>query len=252
MTVQDLLRHTAGLVYAPPIGNGPIPEAYRDANVGNRDEHLAEMVTKMSKLPLAHQPGKVWEYSMATDVLGRIIEVVSGMELDRFIEERVTEPLGMTVDRLLRHARPNVTGSPSRRTIRRPESGRRCSTPRKSRSGCRAAAAWCRPHPTTCTLCKMLLHGGRLGNTRLLSQSTVKSDDVQCAEAGDRIRRRSSRALEISGRRRPWDKASASASRCARPPGQNPLPGSVGNILLDRRLWHDVFCRSQNRSWLSS
>jgi len=53
------------------------------------------MVTKLSKLPLAHQPGEVWEYSMAVDVLGRIIEVVSGTTLDRFVEDRVTKPLGM-------------------------------------------------------------------------------------------------------------------------------------------------------------
>src|SRR6202165_5553607 len=56
MTVQDLLRHTAGLVYPPPIGNGPVSDAYRDANVLDRNTTLAEMVTKISKLPLAHQP----------------------------------------------------------------------------------------------------------------------------------------------------------------------------------------------------
>src|SRR5260370_36015682 len=54
------------------------------------------MVTKISKLPLANQPGEVWEYSAAVDVLGRIIEVVSEMDLDRFVEERVTKPLGMS------------------------------------------------------------------------------------------------------------------------------------------------------------
>ena len=59
-------------------------------------ETLAEMVTKLSKLPLANQPGEVWEYSMATDVLGRVVEVVSGMDLDRFLEERIAKPLGMT------------------------------------------------------------------------------------------------------------------------------------------------------------
>jgi CubicO group peptidase (beta-lactamase class C family) len=96
MTVQDLLRHTAGLVYPPPIGNGPVSNAYRDANVLDRNTTLAEMVTKISKLPLANQPGEVWEYSAAVDVLGRIIEVVSGMDLDRFIEERITKPLGMS------------------------------------------------------------------------------------------------------------------------------------------------------------
>ena len=55
MTVQDLLRHTAGLVYPPPIGNGPVSDAYRDANVLDRNTTLAEMVTKISKLPLANQ-----------------------------------------------------------------------------------------------------------------------------------------------------------------------------------------------------
>jgi CubicO group peptidase (beta-lactamase class C family) len=80
MTVQDLLRHTSGLVYPPPIGNGPVSDAYKDANVLDRNTTLAEMVTKLSKLPLAHQPGEVWEYGVSVDVLGRVIEVVSGMD----------------------------------------------------------------------------------------------------------------------------------------------------------------------------
>ena len=101
MTVQDLLRHTAGLVYPPPIGNGPVSDAYRDANVLDRNTTLAEMVTKISKLPLAHQPGEVWEYSAAVDVLGRVIEVVSGMDLDRFVEERITKAARHVLDRLL-------------------------------------------------------------------------------------------------------------------------------------------------------
>ncbi|MGH6704085.1 MAG: serine hydrolase domain-containing protein, partial [Bradyrhizobium sp.] len=75
MTVQDLMRHTSGLVYPPPLGEGPVQNAYLEADLANRDETLAQMVTKLSKLPLAHQPGEVWEYSIATDVLGRVIEV---------------------------------------------------------------------------------------------------------------------------------------------------------------------------------
>src|SRR5262245_30492443 len=85
MTVQDLMRHTAGLVYGQ-FGDGLVHKAYREAKVGDRSETNAELITKLSKLPLAHQPGEVWEYSMATDVLGRIIEVVSGVPLDTFIE----------------------------------------------------------------------------------------------------------------------------------------------------------------------
>jgi CubicO group peptidase (beta-lactamase class C family) len=94
MTVQDLMRHTAGLVYGQ-FGDGPVHKAYRAANMMDRGQSLADMVTKLSQLPLAHQPGEVWEYSMATDVLGRIIEVVSGGPLDSFVEERITKPLGM-------------------------------------------------------------------------------------------------------------------------------------------------------------
>src|SRR5262245_5798972 len=94
MTVQDLMRHTAGLVYGQ-FGDGLIHKAYRAQSMTDRGQSLPEMVTKLSRLPLAHQPGEVWEYSMATDVLGRIIEVVSGVSLDSFVEERITKPLGM-------------------------------------------------------------------------------------------------------------------------------------------------------------
>ena len=95
MTVQDLLRHTAGFVYGA-FGNGVVHKAYRAVNLFDPDQTQAEMAAKLSKLPLAHQPGEVWEYGMATDVLGRVVEVASGMTLDRLVEERVTRPLGMT------------------------------------------------------------------------------------------------------------------------------------------------------------
>src|SRR6266550_3598177 len=94
MAVQDLLRHTSGLVYGP-FGNSLVHQAYNKANLFDDSQTLAEFVTKLSKLPLAHHPGKVWEYGMSTDVLGRIVEVVSGTPLDRFFEERITGPLGM-------------------------------------------------------------------------------------------------------------------------------------------------------------
>jgi len=94
MTVQDLLRHTSGLVYGP-FGNSLVHQAYNKANLFDAHQTLAEFMTKLSKLPLAHQPGSVWEYGMSTDVLGRIVEVVSGMAFDRFLEERITGPLRM-------------------------------------------------------------------------------------------------------------------------------------------------------------
>jgi CubicO group peptidase (beta-lactamase class C family) len=91
MIVQDLLRHTSG-----QNGDDLVHKAYVDDNVADRGQSLAEMVTKLSKIPLAHQPGRVWEYSMSVDVLGRIVEVVSGKELEAFVADRISKPLGMT------------------------------------------------------------------------------------------------------------------------------------------------------------
>jgi CubicO group peptidase (beta-lactamase class C family) len=84
MTVQDLLRHASGLVYGP-FENTLVHQAYNQANLFDRSQTLAEFVARLAKLPLAHQPGTVWEYSMSTDVLGRIVEAASAMPFDQFV-----------------------------------------------------------------------------------------------------------------------------------------------------------------------
>jgi CubicO group peptidase (beta-lactamase class C family) len=94
MTVQDLMRHTSGLTYGL-FGNTPVDQAYRKADIFN-SKSLAEMVKTVATMPLLHQPGETWEYSVSTDVLGRVVEVVSGKDLDVFIEERITGPLKMS------------------------------------------------------------------------------------------------------------------------------------------------------------
>ena len=95
MTVQDLLRHTSGLTYEFFAQNAAVKQGYVDAKVFNFDQSLAEMVTKLSKLPLVHAPGAAWEYGMSTDALGRIVEVASGMGFDQFLQERITKPLNL-------------------------------------------------------------------------------------------------------------------------------------------------------------
>jgi CubicO group peptidase (beta-lactamase class C family) len=95
MTVQDLLRHTSGLTYSI-FGKSLVKQAYTDAKIFDPNQTLAELVGKFSKLPLAHQPGTVWDYSMSTDVLGRVVEVVSGMPFDKFVAERIAKPLGLS------------------------------------------------------------------------------------------------------------------------------------------------------------
>ena len=112
ITVQDLLRHTSGLIYGTR-GKSLVNAAYIEARIGNRDFSNEEFVAKVSKLPLRFSPGDRWEYGVSTDVLGRVIEVVSGKTLGEFLNERILTPLGMTdtgfyvpADRLSRAAQP--------------------------------------------------------------------------------------------------------------------------------------------------
>ncbi len=95
ITVQDLLRHTSGLTYEFR-GTGPIHKAYAEARVARLKQTNADQVDELGGLPLLHQPGTVWEYSRSTDVLGRLIEVISGQTLGGFLDARILAPLGMT------------------------------------------------------------------------------------------------------------------------------------------------------------
>ena len=94
-TVQDLLRHTSGLSYEFR-GTGPVQKAYMDAKIYRRNQTNEDQAASLAALPLAHQPGTQWEYSRSTDVLGRIVEVVSGQSLGQFLDSRILKPLGMT------------------------------------------------------------------------------------------------------------------------------------------------------------
>ena len=96
--VMDLLLHTSGFTYGffkPFPGGGPVEQMYLDGGVNDLDITNTELVTRISKLPLKYEPGTTWWYSRSTDVLGRLIEVVSGMTLGEFFDKRIAKPLGM-------------------------------------------------------------------------------------------------------------------------------------------------------------
>jgi len=103
MTVQDLLRHTAGLAYGELTRNPEVQQAYAEAGVFNpggmpfdaRGVAPDEQVAGLGRAQLVNQPGEVWQYGLATDVLGRVIERISGMELGAFLEARLFGPLKM-------------------------------------------------------------------------------------------------------------------------------------------------------------
>ncbi|MEO8023037.1 serine hydrolase domain-containing protein [Polaromonas sp.] len=93
-TVQDLLRHTAGLTYEF-LGSAEVQQQYAKQKMGSRERSNADFSRVLASLPLMYQPGSVWEYSRATDVLGRLVEVVSGKSLGEYLRQHIFIPLGM-------------------------------------------------------------------------------------------------------------------------------------------------------------
>ncbi|MEA2884423.1 MAG: hypothetical protein QOH32_3679 [Bradyrhizobium sp.] len=229
MTVQDLLRHTSGLVYGPPIGNGPVAEAYREANVLNRNATLAEMITKLSSLPLANQPGEVWEYGVSVDVLGRVVEIVSGMDLDRFIQERIARPLGMASTGfhaaeadVARIAQPQIDQA----TGKRPSFFDPAQKPKLFSGGgglVSTAADYLR-------FCEMLLHGGQTGTTRLLSPTSVGLMTSNALKPGIGYAPAVTQRFGDIGPTPAMGQGFGLGFAVRTEPGQNPAPGSVGSF----------------------
>ena len=104
MLVHDLFRHTAGLAYGEVTPNSVVKDAYTQAGLykpnvidfDTRDLSPAEFTERLSKQPLVGNPGQMWQYSLATDLLGRVVEAASGQRLSSFLEDRVFKPLAMT------------------------------------------------------------------------------------------------------------------------------------------------------------
>jgi CubicO group peptidase (beta-lactamase class C family) len=227
ITIHDLLRHTSGLTYGF-FGASPVKTAYNDAKMLDPEQTNAEMVTKLSKLPLVYQPGTTWDYSMSTDVLGRVVEVVSGMSFDRFIAERISQPLGLRVTEFSvnqkhadRVAEPQVDPS----TGKRPPIPDALTRPKWFSGGggmVSTAADYLR-------FCRMLLNGGELDGIRLLSPKTIalmSSDHLPPGVAYDPM------TLALFGAGAPTPEMGQGFGlgfAVRKEQGRNPLPGSVGD-----------------------
>jgi CubicO group peptidase (beta-lactamase class C family) len=175
ITVQDLLRHTSGLVYGP-FGKTLVHQAYNQANLFDPGQTLAEFVTKISKLPLAHQPGSTWEYGMSVDVLGRIVEIVSGMPFDRFLEDRITKPLGMvdtafylSPGQVSRLAEPQIDPA----TGKRPQYGQAENLTQEKVKWFSGGGGLLSTAADYSRFCQMLVNGGEWNGVRLLSPKTL-------------------------------------------------------------------------------
>lgn len=172
MTVQDLLRHTSGLTYGV-FGRSLVKDEYNKAGLFNPDQSNGELVAKLSKLPLAFQPGTTWDYSMSTDVLGALIERVSGQTLDTFLAGRVTRPLGMAdtgfwVDTAQhsRIAEPFELDPDTKAPARVPD----VRKPRRFLSGGGGMVSTAGDY---LRFAQMLLNGGKLNGVRILAPKTV-------------------------------------------------------------------------------
>ena len=173
MTIQDLMRHTAGLSYGR--GNTPLHARYPfSSDVASAKWTGPEFIEQLAALPLHYQPGSAWEYSFGLDVLGLAIEAVAGMPLSRYLEERLFGPLGMSDTAFA--VPPAKVGRYAKALTRDPVTGE----PQTLRDGSK-------PHKFDCgggcavstatdylRFAQMLLNGGELDGVRILARKTVQ------------------------------------------------------------------------------
>jgi CubicO group peptidase (beta-lactamase class C family) len=177
ITVRDLLRHTSGLTYGF-FGNTPVDQAYRRARILS-GATIEETVTKLGKLPLLYQPGTRWHYSVSTDVLGRLVEVVSEERFDRYLAAHIFKPLGMRdtfftlpPDRLPRLAQMYTADGPDALKPSSPlESFRFVTQPNRFYSG---GGGLCSTTRNYLRFCQALLNEGELEGKRILKSETIK------------------------------------------------------------------------------
>ena len=190
ITIQHLLTHTSGLTYH---WNDRLGRAYVDAVIGagllQQEGTIGEGVKKLARIPLLFQPGDLWEYSMADDVLGYLVEVVSGMPLDKFFRDRIFQPLGMKdtafflpdekVSRLARAYTyyPDKGLQPilEKQVVREGQFGYSADYPyRGPRTYFSGGGGLCSTAEDYYRFCQMMLNGGELNGVRLLSRKSVE------------------------------------------------------------------------------
>src|SRR5215470_4563730 len=174
MTIQDLMRHTSGLTY----GNRGKSEIYKMYPESSNDASLTltmdEFIDKLAKVPLVYQPGTQWEYSLSTDVLGRVVEVVTGKPLQEVLAERIYRPLNMTdtafvvsAEKRTRLAQPLAKHPDTGADYKVPDA----TVPRKFDCGGGCAVSTARDYAR---FAQMLVNRGVLDGARVLAPKTVE------------------------------------------------------------------------------
>jgi len=187
ITIQDLLRHTSGLVYGVFTSHAGVKEAYAKEGVDWENVTPSEQVERLARVPLAHQPGSAWEYGLSTDVLGRVVEAVSGATLGQFLQERLFAPLRMTDTAFLvpngkaaRLAQPFAKDPVSGDAVKLLD----VTVAQKNDAGGAGSAGTVADYAR---FSQMLLNGGQLDRVRILGRATVAqmTSDHLGAHLGD-------------------------------------------------------------------
>ena len=172
-TVHDLLRHTSGFTYGV-FGKNLVKEAYQKAGVDSWDQTNAEFIKKLATVPLMSQPGTQWEYSRSVDVLGVVVERVSGLPLDQFLQARILKPLGMKdtgfwvpADKQARIAEAFPVDPDSKQPVTLAEIRQAPKLLSGGGGMVSTAADYLR-------FTRMLMNGGELDGVRILSRKTVE------------------------------------------------------------------------------
>ena len=184
MSMRDILSHQAGLTYSFHFRDS-VDAAYRELEVMNRaggltrpEDTLADSVAKLAELPLLFSPGTRWNYSIATDICGYLVEVISGKTFDAYLRERIFDPLGMPdsgffvpddkIDRLAACYAPTPNGG---RMLQDDPMTSAYRTSPKLLSGGSGLVSTANDY---FRFCQMLLNGGELDGVRLLSRKTIQ------------------------------------------------------------------------------
>ena len=176
MTIRELMSHTGGLLYTPPLSQGPVASAYAKAGINNLFNYtLEESIPALADIPLGYQPGTQWVYSISVDVQGYLVERLSGQKFDEFLQERLFDPLDMAetgfyvkpenADRLARQYQPRQDG-----TLARTDTGAFLNPP-KFLSGGGGLTSTAGDYMK---FVQMHLNGGELNGRRVLSEEAVE------------------------------------------------------------------------------
>lgn len=181
MTIRDLLTHTSGLTYGFMQAH-PVDALYREAGIDGANTvglTLTEMVERLADIPLLFSPGEEWSYSVATDVCGRLVEILSGMALDEFYQSRIFEPLGMVdtgffvpEEKLGRFA-TNYFKNPQTGKSGVMDKGDKTSTYARAPMFLSGGGGLVSTMMDYWRFCQMLLNGGEFDGKRFVSRKTI-------------------------------------------------------------------------------